>query len=228
MPTAIGEDYLKTIYKLSRGGSPAGTSAIAEQLGVAAGSVSGMLRRLTEQGLVEHVPYGGAQLTPLGEREALRMIRRHRILELFLVDVLGYTWDRVHPEAERLEHAASDELIQRLAHLLGGPESDPHGAPIPGLGVDFQEPRYPTLAELAVGSQAVLRRVSDEGPDTLRYLAGLDLVPGVELEMLERAPFDGPLRLRVRGKEQILGHEIAQVLEIEPKTSSGGGRTHES
>lgn len=134
MPSPAVEDYLKTIYHLSRDDAAASTSSIADRLGVSAGSVTGMLKRLAEQGLVEHERYYGTRLTTEGSEEAVRMIRRHRILELFLVEVLGYTWDRVHAEAERLEHAASDELIDRMAQVLGEPEWDPHGAPIPGVG----------------------------------------------------------------------------------------------
>lgn len=216
MTSPAVQDYLKAIYKLSRGPEAASTSSIAERLQVAAGSVTGMLKRLSEQGLVEHVPYYGARLTDEGEREAIRMIRRHRVLELFLVEVLGYTWDRVHEEAERLEHAASDELIDRMAQVLGEPESDPHGAPIPGTAGSFEDTRYPPLSELEVGRRAVLRRVSDEDPAALRYLAGLGLTPGAELEVLERAPFGGPLRVRVGEAEQIVGRELSRSLEVEP------------
>ena len=216
MTTPVVQDYLKAIYKLSRGGVPATTSSIAERLRVAAGSVTGMLKRLAEQGLVEHVPYAGARLTPAGEREAVRMIRRHRVLELFLVEVLGYTWDCVHEEAERLEHAASDELIDRMAQLLGEPEADPHGDPIPGAVGSFEEWRYPPLSALEVGRRAILRRVSDEDPAALRYLAGLGLRPGAEVEVVERAPFGGPLRLRVNGREQVVGRELSRSLEVEP------------
>ena len=215
MSSPAVEDYLKTIFKLSHQTEAASTSAIASKLGVAAPSVTGMLKRLSEQGLVEHVPYYGARLTGHGEATALRMIRRHRILELFLVNVLGYTWDCVHDEAERLEHAASDDLIGRMAEVLGEPESDPHGAPIPGADGKYDASPLPTLAHLAVGRPAVLRRVSDEDPAALRYLATLKLVPGARVEVLERAPFNGPLRLRVGLEEQLVGVELAESLEVE-------------
>ena len=220
MSSKAVEDYLKTIFHLSRGGEAASTSAIAERLSVAAGSVTGMLKRLAERRLVEHVPYYGARLTARGEREAIRMIRRHRVLEQFLVQMLGYTWDRVHVEAERLEHAASDELIDRLAALLGEPEADPHGAPIPGPGERFVDRRYPPLSALKPGDRAVLRRVEDEDPQALRYLAELKLVPGAELEVLERAPFDGPIRLRVGGEEQYIGTAIAETLQVETEAAA--------
>lgn len=216
MTSPAVQDYLKAIYRLSQDDEAASTSSIAERLQVAAGSVSGMLRRLADQGLVEHIPYYGARLTQDGEREAVRMIRRHRVLEAFLVEVLGYTWDRVHEEAERLEHAASDELIDRMARVIGEPDFDPHGAPIPGAGRAFVEPRYPSLAELEVGCPAVLREVSDEDPAALRYLAGLKLLPGVRLEVLEQAPFKGPLRVRVGETVQYVGRELSCSIKVEP------------
>lgn len=225
MPSVAVEDYLKTIYSLSHDEAAAGTSSIAEQLNVAAGSVTGMLKRLSERGLVEHIPYYGARLTAEGEDEAIRLIRRHRVLELFLVKVLGYTWDCVHEEAERLEHAVTDELIDRMATVLGEPESDPHGAPIPGVGEQFVDRTYPGLDELEVGRPAVLRRVPDEDPEALRYLAELQLVPGARLEVLERAPFNGPVRLDVDGVEQLIGAELSRALQVEPAVSRGGRRS---
>lgn len=216
MPTPAVQDYLKAIFQLAEGDSAVGTSAIAERLGVAPGSVTGMLKRLGEQGLVEHERYQGARLTDQGRREAIRMIRRHRVLELFLVEVLGYTWDQVHPEAEQLEHAASDSLINRMAAVLGDPEADPHGHPIPSPAGQLAAQRLPSLADLDTGTVAILRRVSDDDPEALRYLARLNLIPGVELEILERTPLRGPLRIRVAGTEEMIGLELAQRLRVEP------------
>ncbi len=216
MPSSAVEDYLKTIYHLSRNTEAAGTTSIAERLNVAAGSVTGMLKRLAERGLVEHVPYYGARLTAEGEGEAVRLIRRHRVLELFLVQLLGYTWDRVHEEAERLEHAVTDELIDRLAAVLGEPELDPHGAPIPGAGEHFVDRTFPSLSELAVGRPCVLRRVPDEDGEALRYFAALGLVPGAHVMVLERAPFNGPVRLRVENEERVIGAELSKTLQVEP------------
>jgi DtxR family transcriptional regulator, Mn-dependent transcriptional regulator len=217
MPTPAVEDYLKAIYQLSEAGEPVSTSAIAERLGIAAGSVTGMLKRLSEAGLVEHTRYYGARLTEDGAQNAVRTIRRHRVLELFLVEVLGFTWDRVHEEAERLEHVVSDEMIDRMAGVLGQPEADPHGAPIPETGREFHERRYPSLADLDTGDQAVLRRVPDEDPAALRYLAQLDLLPGAELEVLDVAPFNGPLRILINGREQLVGRELAAYVSVEPR-----------
>lgn len=217
MTTPAVEDYLKAIYQLSEAGAPVSTSAIADRLGIAAGSVTGMLKRLSEAGLVEHTRYYGARLTEEGASNAIRTIRRHRILELFLVDVLGYTWDRVHEEAERLEHVVTDELIDRMAGVLGQPDADPHGAPIPRAQGDFYEHPFPTLADLSPGDGATLRRVPDEDAAALRYLAQLQLRPGAELEVLEVAPFNGPLRVRINGTEQIVGRDLAKQIKVEPR-----------
>jgi DtxR family Mn-dependent transcriptional regulator len=216
MTSPAVEDYLKAIYQLSQEGKPVSTSAIAERLDIAAGSVTGMLKRLAEQGLVEHVPYHGTNLTRSGEANAIRMIRRHRVIELFLVEVLGYTWDRVHVEAERLEHAASDELIDRMAHALGEPAADPHGAPIPTAHGDFHETHYPTLADLGPGRSAVLRRVRDDDPAALRFLAGLNLVPGATIEVIDLQPFDGPVTVRIDGAVEIIGRALCRSIHVEP------------
>lgn len=218
MTSPAAEDYLKAIYHLCGEGGAAGTSAVAERLGVTAGSVTGMLKRLADQGYVEHVPYYGARLTRRGQERAVATIRRHRIIELFLVEVLGYRWDEVHEEAEALEHSATTRLVERMSEVLGGPQSDPHGAPIPTADGAFREPQYPSLAELAVGERGILRRVSDEDAEALRYLAGMGLLPGTEVEVLEHAPFEGPLRVRVGGSgggEQVLGRRFAGTLQVE-------------
>jgi DtxR family transcriptional regulator, Mn-dependent transcriptional regulator len=224
MPTPAVEDYLKTIYQLSPGGEPVGTSAIAERLGIAPGSVTGMLKRLGQQGLIDHERYQGASLTEKGRREAIRTIRRHRVLELFLVEVLGYTWDQVHEEAERLEHAASDQLVDRMAAVLGDPETDPHGHPIPAAGVPFRPADLPTLADLQEGEHAVLRHVSDDDPEALRYLARLNLIPGVRLVVLERMPLRGPLRIQVGDAREVIGLELAARLCVERDPEPEPGR----
>lgn len=216
MPSPAVEDYLKAIYKASRvDGDAASTSAVADALGVSAASVSGMLRRLSERGLVSYERYYGARLTEAGRTAALGTIRRHRILESFLVEMLGYSWDSVHEEAERLEHAASEELVDRMATALGDPAVDPHGAPIPEAGVDFRERQWPGLGELEVGEAAVVRQVSDESPEALRHLAELQLRPGTGLTVIDRAPLDGPLTVRIGDAERVLGRAVCDLVRVE-------------
>jgi DtxR family Mn-dependent transcriptional regulator len=210
--TASVEDYLKAIYNLSPEGRPASTSDIAHRLELSAPSVSGMVKRLSEQGLLEHVPYKGVQLTNEGRRAALRMIRRHRIIETYLVDRLGYPWDTVHAEAERLEHAVSDTLIQRMADALGNPDADPHGEPIPTADGLIEEISATPLPEIPLGDTVEIRRVTAGDPERLRYLASLDLKPGAIITVVERQPFQGPITLRISGRLQVLGHELGSSL----------------
>ena len=191
------EDYLKVIYDLERVGEPAATNDIAERLAISPASVSGMMRRLADQRLITHEPYRGVRLTDSGRRAALRTLRRHRILECYLTEVLGYPWDGVHEEAERLEHAASEELIERMARALGDPVQDPHGAPIPTRDGRVEEQSLRTLATAATGERVRVRRVQDEDAPRLRYLAELGIRPGAVLRILDRAPFDGPMTLWV-------------------------------
>lgn len=206
------EDYLKAIYHLSERGEVASTSNIAELLAVQPASVSGMIKKLAESGLVEHVPYRGVHLTDHGKREALRVLRRHRVLESYLKTRLGYSWDDVHREAERLEHAASDELIDRMEAALEHPQHDPHGAPIPTRAGEIEAVDYVTLAEIEAGTDVEIRAVQDDDADRLRYLGQLGLTPGVRVHVQERAPFNGPLTLRVGGRDgasRVIGHELA-------------------
>lgn len=191
------EDYLKAIYDLERLGEAASTTDIALRLAISPASVSGMMRRLADQGLITHEPYRGARLTEDGRRAALRTLRRHRILECYLTEVLGYPWDRVHEEAERLEHAASEELVERLAQALGDPKQDPHGAPIPTRDGRVEEAALRTLGEVGQGERVRVRRVNDEDAERLRYLAELGIRPGSLVRILDRAPFDGPITLWV-------------------------------
>lgn len=215
MTTPAVEDYLKAIYQLSEAGAPVSTSAIADRLGIAAGSVTGMLKRLAEAGLVEHTRYYGARLTENGVLTAVRTIRRHRILERFLVDVLGYTWDCVHDDAERLEHVVTDEMIDRMAGVLGAPDADPHGAPIPSALGEFNEQVFPSLADMERGERAILRQVPDDDAAALRYLAELQLTPGASLEVVDVAPFNGPMHVLINGAEQVLGRELATKIKVE-------------
>jgi len=208
------EDYLKAIYELAgREGRPVQTTAIADALGVAPPSVSGMLRRLADGRLLAHVPYRGVRLTDGGRQAALRVVRRHRILECYLTSRLGYDWDSVHAEAERLEHAVSDELIERMALVLGDPAYDPHGAPIPTRDGEIEAPRVTPLADVAVGTVTELRMVGDKDPERLRYLSSLGLEVGTRFQVLDRQPFDGPVTIRVTGQPPVaLGLGLARAL----------------
>lgn len=225
------EDYLKAIYELEKRHGAAATSDVAQALDVAPASVTGMIRRLATGGFLDHVPYRGVQLTELGRRAALRTIRRHRILETYLTRVLGYDWDKVHDEAERLEHAASDDLIERMAAALGHPTADPHGAPIPTSDGTVDERAHRTLADLVVGETVRMVSVSDKDPELLRYLAGIALQPGAVITLLARAPFDGPITLRIGAAEPIVGPNLAAQVLVEtmpvtnPTTSSADRTT---
>src|SRR6267378_4916912 len=207
--TTSVEDYLKAIYEVSRPSGSAGTSEVAARLAVASASVSAMVRRLTGQGLVSHEPYSGLKLTKRGRSVALQLVRRHRVIEAYLVTALGYAWDEVHSEAERLEHAASPELINRMAAAIGEPAVDPHGAPIPTAHGTLEEPKVRSLGDLAVGDRAQIARVEDEDPALLRYLASLRFLPGAAVQLVKREPFEGPLTIRVGQKTHVIGPALA-------------------
>ena len=205
--TAPVEDYLKAIFEIELGDGPpggegsagagAGTNEIAQALGIAPASVTGMLRRLADLGLISYERYHGVRLSETGRRAALRTIRRHRVIEAYLTKALGYPWDRVHEEAERLEHAASDELIDRMASAIGEPTTDPHGAPIPTRdGTLNAQPLLP-LVDVDVGNVVRIRQVGDRDPERLRYLAELGVTPGADVRVVARAPFGGPITLRI-------------------------------
>jgi DtxR family Mn-dependent transcriptional regulator len=211
--TAPVEDYLKVIYEIESAGEPddasAGTNEIAETLGIAPASVSGMVRRLAEQGLITHERYRGVRLTEQGRRAALRTIRRHRVIESYLAKALGYPWDRVHDEAERLEHACSDELIDRMASAIGEPTTDPHGHPIPARDGTLAEQHLQQLATVQSGVRVKIERVSDRDGDRLRYLAELGVTPGTVVEVVRREPFEGPITLRIGRVERVIGPALA-------------------
>ncbi len=213
------EDYLKAIYSVEERDGAASTSAIARELRIQPASVSGMLKRLAESGYVEYERYRGVHLTEDGIREALRIIRRHRILETYLSQRLGYSWEDVHDEAERLEHAASDTLIDRMAAALEHPSHDPHGAPIPTRGGDVEATSRTTLAEVEPGSTVRIRAVRDDDPERLRYLEARGLLPGVVLTVEQRAPFNGPISVRVKEAAEgirTVGYDMATRIRVAP------------
>jgi DtxR family Mn-dependent transcriptional regulator len=211
------EDYLKAIYQLDQEAPGAGSVTghrIAERLGVASPSVTNMIKRLSELGLVQHERYRGVELSDAGERIALEMVRHHRLLERYLVEALGYRWDEVHDEAERLEHHISEALEARMAAALGDPTVDPHGDPIPHLDGSVADDDTRPLVDLAPGDVAVVHRVSDQDPERLRYLEQLGLRPGTSVKLVEMLPFDGPLRLEIGGAEQIIGRSLAATVQV--------------
>ena len=221
--TAPVEDYLKAIYTIGKGTGAAATNEIAQRLALAPASVSGMVRRLADQGLLAYERYHGVKLTETGRRAALRTLRRHRVIETYLAQALGYPWDRVHAEAERLEHAASDELVDRMAATMGEPEVDPHGAPIPTRDGAVDETEYTSLADLAVDMPGIVMRVTDEDPAMLRYLAELSVVPGKRVTIKSRAPYGGPITLAVGRQEISVGPAVAAHVMTAPVTAKASG-----
>ncbi len=206
------EDYLKAIYQLSPEGRPASTSEIANLLALSAPSVTGMVKRLSEHGLLEHIPYKGVQLTEEGRRAALRMVRRHRLIEAYLVEFLGYSWDTVHEEAERLEHAVSDTMIERMAGALGNPTVDPHGDPIPTADGEVQELACIALSDVPIGETVEISRVQESQPERLRYIASLGLRPGVHVTVVNRQPIDDLVTIKVGSHKQVIGRELGHAL----------------
>jgi DtxR family transcriptional regulator, Mn-dependent transcriptional regulator len=211
------ENYTKAIYSLQHraGGDPVATNDIADRLEVTAASASGMIKKLADLGLVAHVPYRGVQLTDDGERLALEVLRHHRLLELYLATQLDVPWDRVHEEAEALEHVLSEDLEARIAAKLGNPTHDPHGDPIPDAQLQIDESSTRSLADLEPGDRGRFVRVSDSDPAMLRYLTERGVGLGDRLEVLDRQPFDGPLTVRVGDSLQVLGGGLAAAMRVE-------------
>ncbi len=211
------EDYAKAIYKISERaeGAPAGNSALAEALSVSPGAVTAMLRRMDDEGLIDYVPYEGASLTKAGERVALEVMRHHRLIETYLAEALGMPWDRVHEEAEVLEHYISEELEELMAAALDDPERDPHGDPIPSRELELAEDAGVALGDLEPGARGVFVRVSDANPEMLRYLAGRGISPGASFEVLEREPFGGPLTVSFGGDTHALSDQLTGAMRVE-------------
>jgi DtxR family transcriptional regulator, Mn-dependent transcriptional regulator len=214
--TGAVQDYAKAIWSLARRSrAPVATSAIAERIDVSPASASAMIKRLETLGLVSREPYHGVRLTRSGERVALEVLRHHRLLELYLAEALGMSWDRVHEEAEVLEHAISPELSELIAAKLGHPTHDPHGDPIPTRDGEIDERPTRALADLRPGERGTFSRVSDSNPDMLRYLSGQGIAPGDTLELLGQEPFGGPLTVRANGRDHALGGQLARAMRIE-------------
>jgi DtxR family Mn-dependent transcriptional regulator len=213
-PSAAMREYLAEIYRLQEDSPTVSTTSLADRLNVSPPAIPRMLKRLQSAGFVKHVPYQGVELTQLGREEALREIRRHRILEVFLVKVMGFAWDETHEHADQLGAGLNDRLTERMAEMTGFPQRCPHGEPIPD-----REGRLPDVADLCivnlgVGHRGAVSRVRTHEPEKLQYLGSLGLVPGVAFEILGRAPFNGPMRLRLDREEVVVGYELMKSLWV--------------
>ncbi len=214
MTTDSMEEYLETICKLSGEQSPVALSALADHLGISSVSANEMIKKLVARGLVTYEPYKGVTLTAEGQTQALRVIRRHRLWERFLADVLGLPWDRVHEEACQLEHATSALVEEKLAQFLNEPETCPHGYPVAGADCCHGEEGL-LLSEMEPGQRAVVLRVAEHNADLLRYLAELGLRPQVVIEVEEAAPFDGPLTVRMGESHRVIGRQVASQVTVQ-------------
>ncbi len=218
MISQSSQDYLKTIYKLTHGQNPVDsvtTSLIAEHRAVAPASVTNMLKKLAAMKLVEHTPYQGVVLTSTGKRIALEVLRHHRLLELYLSEILGFDLDKVDEEADRLEHVISEEFEDKIDRMLGYPTVDPHGAPIPRKDGSIEYDHYLCLADIQAGANVRVRQVSDQSAEMLRYMATMGIKPNVEIEVVSRAPFNGPLEIVVNGEAAYsLGLEVAAHIYV--------------
>jgi len=208
------EDYLKTIYTLEAEGDGATTTKIAEAMEVSSASATNMIKRLAKMGLVDYESYKGARLTKAGTKIALEIIRHHRLLELYLLEVMGYSWDEVHEEAEKLEHHISERFEDKIAHLLDDPTHDPHGDPIPTKDGLMPEMEIDALNEAEAGREYIISRVKNQDPELLRYLEKLGLLPGTKILIKEKAPFKGPITLLIENDEQVIGHDVARNIFV--------------
>jgi DtxR family Mn-dependent transcriptional regulator len=215
-PSTAMREYLAEMYRLQEDASTVSTTGLAERLDVSAPAVPRMLRRLQAAGYVERVPYQGAELTELGRREALKELRRHRILEVFLVNIMGFTWDEAHEHSDDLGKGLNDTITKRMAEMTNFPTRCPHGEPIPDAEGNLPEVNDTCIINLSVGFKGIVSRVRTHDPEKLRYFASLGLVPQTAFEMVGRAPFNGPMRLRLDRDEVVLGIELAHSLWVSP------------
>ncbi len=208
------EDYLKAIYALKKEVGKVVTTQLAERLEVKPASVTGMVRKLADMKLVTYKPYQGVALTKAGQKVALEVIRHHRLLELYLNEIMGLPWDKVHQEAEKLEHAISEELEDRIDQLLGHPTTDPHGSPIPSKAGKVNNSSSKKLSEMKRGEKAKIAEVRDEDSELLRYVGELGLFPGKSFEVVNVAPYKGPMTLKIKSKKIIVGREAAKQILV--------------
>jgi DtxR family Mn-dependent transcriptional regulator len=208
------EDYLKTIYKLGSEGKNSSTTRIAKAMDVSSASATNMIKKLAKMGLVDYQSYKGAALTKTGQKIALEVIRHHRLLELYLMEMMGYSWDEVHDEAEKLEHHISEQFEDKIAELLDHPTHDPHGDPIPTKEGIMPKMKATPLTDAVEGHSYLVSRVKDQDPELLRYLKKVGLLPGVKVKINEKAPFKGPITLNVEENEQVIGYDMAKNIFI--------------
>lgn len=213
-PSPAMREYLAEIYRLQEDTPTVSTTNLAERLNVSAPAVPRMLKRLKSSGYVKHIPYQGVELTDLGREEALRELRRHRVLEAFLVDIMGFSWDEVHEYADQLGKGLDDTVAERMAEMTGYPTRCPHGEPIPDEEGKLPQLHDVCLINLAIGHKGEISRVRTNEPERLQYFASLGLVPGINFEIIGRAPFNGPMRLRVDRNEIVLGVELVKALWV--------------
>ncbi len=215
--SAAMREYLAEIYRLQEYAPAVSTTSLAERLDVSPPAVPRMLKRLKSVGLVKHIPYQGVELTDRGRTEALKEIRRHRVLEVFLVEVMGFTWDEAHEHSHDLGQGLNDSVAERMAVMAGQPTRCPHGEPIPDSSGVLPAVEDVCLINLGVGQKGVISRVRTHDPEKLRYFASLHLVPGQPFEILGRAPFNGPMRLQLGREEVVLGIELVKLLWVETR-----------
>lgn len=208
------EDYLKAIYTLETEEDGASTTKVADSLDVSSASATNMIKRLSEMGLVDYQSYKGATLTNAGKKIALEIIRHHRLLELYLLEVMGYSWDEVHDEAEKLEHHISERFEDKIANLLDDPSHDPHGDPIPTKDGFMPQMEALPLVEAEIDQKYMVNRVKDQDPELLRYLEKIGLLPGIKMKITKKAPFKGPITLMIEGNMQVIGHDVAQNIFV--------------
>ena len=213
-PSAAMREYLAEIYRLQEDSPTVSTTSLADRLNVSPPAIPRMLKRLQSIGYVKHVPYQGVELTDLGREEALQEIRRHRILEVFLVTIMGFTWDEAHEHADELSAGLNDKLTERMDEMTGHPQRCPHGEPIPDKEGALPEIGDICIVNLSVGHKGVVSRVRTHEPEKLQYIASLGLMPGTAFEILGRAPFNGPMRLRIEREEVVIGYELMKSLWV--------------
>jgi len=213
-PSVAMREYLAEIYRLQEDSPTVSTTSLADRLNVSPPAIPRMLKRLQNVGFVKHVPYQGVELTERGREAALREIRRHRLLEVFLVNVMGFTWDETHEHADDLSAGLNDRLTERMAEMTGQPTRCPHGEPIPDRDGRLPEVNDICIVNLGVGHRGAVSRVRTHEPEKLRYFASLGLTPGTAIEIVGRAPFNGPMRLRAGREEVVIGYELMRSLWV--------------